>query len=104
MNRSITWTKKGERAIVTVPKTKASNITISGTVAVYGVLNISVRRPKTAEPSKKRKVGGSTTPVVNKRKGEVLSLVITSILWLQPWIYLIVTNNLKGTILLWIMH
>lgn len=54
MNRSITWSKKGEQAIVTVPKTKASNITILGAVASYGVVNISVRRPKRAESSKKK--------------------------------------------------
>lgn len=44
MNRSIAWTKKG-----------ASNITTLGTVAAYGGLNISVRRPKTAERSKEEK-------------------------------------------------
>ncbi|KAG1464258.1 hypothetical protein G6F56_005120 [Rhizopus delemar] len=35
------WSKKGERAIVTVPKIKASSITILGAVASYGVVNIS---------------------------------------------------------------
>lgn len=69
MNRSIAWSKKGERAIVTVPKTKASSITILGAVASYGVVNISVRRPKRAEPSKKRKVAGAITAVQSKGKG-----------------------------------
>ncbi|CAO3694756.1 unnamed protein product [Rhizopus stolonifer] len=69
LKRSIAWAKKGEHAIVTVPKTRASNITILGAIASYSVLNISVRRPKRTEPSKKRKVGGATTPVANKGKG-----------------------------------
>lgn len=69
MKRSIAWAKKGERAIVTVPKTRASNITILGAIASYGVLNISVRRPKRTEPSKKRKVGGAATSVANRGKG-----------------------------------
>lgn len=69
MNRSITWSKKGERAIVTLPKTKANNITILGTIASYGILNISVRRPKKMEPSKKRKAGGGSVQIVNKGKG-----------------------------------
>lgn len=42
MKRSIAWTRKGERAIATVPKTRASNITILGAIAGYEVLNISV--------------------------------------------------------------
>lgn len=54
MKRSISWPKKGERLIVTVPKTKASNITILGAISSYGVVNIYVRRPRRAEPSKKR--------------------------------------------------
>ena len=69
MNRSIAWAKKGERAIVTVPKTRANNITILGAIASYGVVNISVRRPKRTEPSKKRKVGGAAAPVTSKGKG-----------------------------------
>ncbi|CEG84661.1 hypothetical protein RMATCC62417_18430 [Rhizopus microsporus] len=69
MNCSIAWVKKGERAIVTVPKTRANNITILGAIASYGVVNISVRRPKRAEPSKKRKVGGAAAPATSKGKG-----------------------------------
>ncbi|KAG1468016.1 hypothetical protein G6F56_004082 [Rhizopus delemar] len=68
-NRSIAWSKKGKRAIVTVPEIKASSITILGAVASYGVVNISVRRPKRAEPSKKRKVAGAITAVQSKGKG-----------------------------------
>lgn len=90
MNRSIAWTKKG-----------ASNITTLGTVAAYGGLNISVRRPKTAERSKEEKKLEEVPHQLSiKEKGGVLSLVITSILCPQPWIYWIVTNNLKGTMLL----
>ncbi|CEG71152.1 hypothetical protein RMATCC62417_06935 [Rhizopus microsporus] len=74
MNRSIAWSKKGERAIVTVPKTKANNIIILGAIASYGVLNISVRRPKKKmEPSKKRKAEGGSVQVVNKGKGDTVT-------------------------------
>lgn len=56
MNRSIAWSKKGERAIVTAPKTKANNITILGVIASYGVLNISVRHPKKWSLQRKEKL------------------------------------------------
>ncbi|CEP16997.1 hypothetical protein [Parasitella parasitica] len=74
MKRSIAWAKKGERAIVKVPKTKASNITILGAISSYGVVNICVRRPRKAEPSKKRKVGGGTsTDRQNKGKKGIVT-------------------------------
>jgi hypothetical protein len=71
MNRSIAWTKKGGRVIVTVPKTKTSNSTILGTVSSYGVVNISVRCPKRAKPSKKREIEGAA--VQSKSKGSTVT-------------------------------
>ncbi|CAO3701945.1 unnamed protein product [Rhizopus stolonifer] len=60
MKRSVAWSKKGERAVVVVPKTRAKTTTILGAISPYGVVNIRVRRPKVQASSKKRKTAGSS--------------------------------------------
>lgn len=103
IKRSISWSKKGERDIVTAPKRKASNITILDAVASYGVVNKSARRPKRAEPSKKGKVAGASLPLLFKVVERVALLqVITSTLWLRFWMYLITMSNSNKIILVWI--
>ncbi|KAG0758624.1 hypothetical protein G6F18_010809 [Rhizopus arrhizus] len=57
--RSYTWPKKGSRAIVKVPKTRAITTTILGAISPFGVVSVSVRRPKAMTPSKKRKTTDS---------------------------------------------
>lgn len=57
MKRSLAWSKKGERAVVVVPKTRAKTTTILGAISPYGVVNIRVRRPKVQASSKKKKNG-----------------------------------------------
>ncbi|KAG1063117.1 hypothetical protein G6F41_011037 [Rhizopus arrhizus] len=63
MKRSYAWSKKGSRAIVKVPKTRAMTATILGALSPFGVVNVSVRRPKAMAPSKKRKTAGSSRTV-----------------------------------------
>ena len=63
MKRSYAWSKKGSRAIVKVPKTRAMTTTILGAISPFGVVNVSVRRPKAMAPSKKRKTAGSSRTV-----------------------------------------
>jgi hypothetical protein len=46
MKRSMAWSKKGERSMVAVPKTRAKTTTIFGAISPYGVIDIRVRRPK----------------------------------------------------------
>ena len=58
MKRSVAWSKKGERAVVVVPKTRAKTTTILGAISPYGVVNVSIRRPRVAASSKKRKAEG----------------------------------------------
>ncbi|KAG1316441.1 hypothetical protein G6F62_013496 [Rhizopus arrhizus] len=40
MKRSVAWSKKGSRAVVVVPKTRAKTTTILGAISPYGVVNI----------------------------------------------------------------
>lgn len=59
MKRSFAWSKKGTRAVVQVPKTRARTTTILGAVSSLGVVNMRVKRPKAVAPQKKRKaIGG----------------------------------------------
>jgi hypothetical protein len=58
MKRSFAWSTKGTRATVKVPKTRAKTTTILGAISSYGIVNISVRRPKAALTSKKKKENG----------------------------------------------
>ena len=60
LKRNFAWSKKGARAIVKVPKTRAKTTTILGAISPYGVVNIQVRRPRSSVPSKKRKIAGDT--------------------------------------------
>ncbi|KAG1474273.1 hypothetical protein G6F56_000452 [Rhizopus delemar] len=72
MKRSIAWSKKGTRAVVVVPKTRAKTTTILGAISPYGVVNIKVRRPRVLIPSKKRKTAGSVQAAGNAKGGTVI--------------------------------
>lgn len=39
------WSKKGERAIVETPTTRAQTTTILGAISPHGIINVKVRRP-----------------------------------------------------------
>ncbi|KAG1058075.1 hypothetical protein G6F43_000110 [Rhizopus delemar] len=69
MKRSMAWSKKGERAVVVTPKTRAKITTIIGAISPYGVVNIKVKSPKVVGPSKKRKAASGGSVVVGKGKG-----------------------------------
>lgn len=71
MKRSVAWSKKGTRAVVVVPKTRAKTTTILGAISPYGVVNIKVRRPRVLIPSKKRKTAGSVQAAGNAKGGTV---------------------------------
>lgn len=55
LKRSFAWSKKGTSATVKVPKRRAKTTTILGAISPYGIVNISVRRPRATAPSKKKK-------------------------------------------------
>ncbi|CEG75084.1 hypothetical protein RMATCC62417_10190 [Rhizopus microsporus] len=55
MRRSRAWSKKGTRAIVTRPTTRASTTSILGTISAAGLITIGVKKLR---PAKKRKVDG----------------------------------------------
>jgi transposase len=66
MKRSVAWSKKGERAVVVVPKTRAKTTTILGAISPFGVVNVKVRRPKVQSSSKKRKTAGNSSIIANE--------------------------------------
>ncbi|CEP08936.1 hypothetical protein [Parasitella parasitica] len=57
LKRSMAWSKKGTRAEVIVPETRARTTTILGAISPFGIVNIQLRRP--AIPSKKRRLGSN---------------------------------------------
>ncbi|CEP15746.1 hypothetical protein [Parasitella parasitica] len=73
LKRNFAWSRKGTRAIVKVPKTRAKTTTILGAISPYGVVNIQVRRPKAPASSKRRKIDGTTgkATVANSKGGTV---------------------------------
>jgi hypothetical protein len=52
MKRSRSWSKKGTRAIVTRPTTRANTISILGAISAAGLITVGVKKPR---PAKKRK-------------------------------------------------
>ncbi|KAG1324259.1 hypothetical protein G6F62_009199 [Rhizopus arrhizus] len=68
LKRSMAWSKKEERAVVVTPKTRAKITTIIGAISPYGVVNIKVKSPKLAGPSKKRKAASGGSVVVGKHE------------------------------------
>jgi transposase len=52
MKRSRAWSKKGTRAIVTRPTTRANTTSILGAISAAGLIAVGVKKPR---PTKKRK-------------------------------------------------
>ena len=71
LRRNYSWSKEGDRAIVKVPKTRAKTTTILGAISPFGVVNISVRRPRALAPLKKRKAAGGSTSKASSNSGTV---------------------------------
>ncbi|KAG2191936.1 hypothetical protein INT47_012019 [Mucor saturninus] len=55
LKRTMAWSKKGERAIVETPITRAQTTNILGAISSHGIINVKVRRPYQSV-SKKRKI------------------------------------------------
>ncbi|KAG0975087.1 hypothetical protein G6F29_011780 [Rhizopus arrhizus] len=55
MKRSRAWSKKGSRAIVTRPTTRANTTSILGAISASGLIAVGVKKPR---PAKKRKADG----------------------------------------------
>ncbi|KAG1051646.1 hypothetical protein G6F43_006157 [Rhizopus delemar] len=55
MKRSRAWSKKGSRAIVTRPTTRANTTSILGAISASGLITVGVKKPR---PAKKRKADG----------------------------------------------
>lgn len=81
MKRTFAWSRKGERAVVKTPKTRARTTTILGAISSFGVVNIKVRRPVTTAPNKKRKTAQSTPKTVSRGTvtGHFYNFVATTI-------------------------
>ncbi|KAG1038350.1 hypothetical protein G6F43_012702 [Rhizopus delemar] len=76
LKRSMAWPKKGTRAEVIVPETRARTTTILGAISPFGVVNVQLRRPTI--PSKKRRLG-SNGLVVSGAGGTVTGYYINFI-------------------------
>lgn len=57
MIRNMAWCGKGEPANVTIPTQRGNSVTILGVIHLWGVVSMTLRKPKA---SKKRKVPGSS--------------------------------------------
>ncbi|KAI9026002.1 hypothetical protein CLU79DRAFT_691671, partial [Phycomyces nitens] len=55
MKRSRAWSRKGTRAIVTRPTTRANTTSILGAISAAGLIAVGVKKPR---PAKKRKAEG----------------------------------------------
>ena len=72
LKRNFSWPKEGSCAVVKVPRTRAKTTAILGVISPFGVVNISVRRPRALDQSKKRKVNGGTKAKVSNNGGTVV--------------------------------
>lgn len=59
--RTFAWAEKGDTPIVKVAKTRAISHTILGAISVAGVVNISIRKPRTKQKRQKRGRNGEIT-------------------------------------------
>jgi hypothetical protein len=66
LKRGFSWSKKGTRSIVEVPKTRAKTTTIMGVVSAHRAVKVSVRLLKALPPNKKRKKGSGTKAAADK--------------------------------------
>lgn len=68
LKRTMAWSKKGTRAEVIQPLTRAKTTTILGAISLYGIVNVKIRAPYSTA-SKKRKTANSSK--VQKTTGTV---------------------------------
>ncbi|KAG2207889.1 hypothetical protein INT47_010873 [Mucor saturninus] len=59
LKRTMAWSKKGTRAEVIQPLTRAKTTTILGAISPYGIVNVKIRVPYSAASKKRKTVGGS---------------------------------------------
>lgn len=52
MKRSRAWPKKGTRAIVTRPTTRANTTSILGAISAAGLITVGVKKTKTCQEEK----------------------------------------------------
>ncbi|GAA5797846.1 hypothetical protein HPULCUR_003242 [Helicostylum pulchrum] len=71
IKRSFAWSRKGERAVVVVPKTRAKTTTILGAISPKDIINIRARTSRVTAASKKRKPNGSNKKANNPKTGTV---------------------------------
>ncbi|KAL1928869.1 hypothetical protein VTP01DRAFT_2655 [Rhizomucor pusillus] len=72
MRRGIAWSKKGTKAEVVTPSTRAQTTSILGAISAAGIIKISLRTPK---PSKKRKTKSNETIRTGTVAGHFLSFI-----------------------------
>ncbi|CEG79652.1 hypothetical protein RMATCC62417_14092 [Rhizopus microsporus] len=62
LKRTMAWSKRGERATVETPMTRAKTTTIMGAISPFGIVNVKVRQLYEAT-SKKRKLPGASKAI-----------------------------------------
>jgi transposase len=66
LKRSMAWSRKGTQAVVTVPKTRATIMTILGAISAEGLIKCSLRLPQ--PPSNKKRKRGDGVGQISKGK------------------------------------
>ena len=69
LKRTMAWSKKGTRAEVVQPVTRAKTTTILGAISARGIVNVKVRVPYIA--SKKRKATSGSSKTASRSSGTV---------------------------------
>ncbi|KAL1926834.1 hypothetical protein VTP01DRAFT_5480, partial [Rhizomucor pusillus] len=72
MRRGIAWSKKGTKAEVVTPNTRAQTTSVLGAISAAGIIKVSFRTPK---PSKKRKTRSNKTITTGTVTGHFLSFI-----------------------------
>ncbi|KAG0738212.1 hypothetical protein G6F57_012394 [Rhizopus arrhizus] len=65
LKRSMAWSRKGTQAVVTVPKTRATTMTILGAISADGLIKCSLRLPQL--PYNKKRKRGDGVGQISKR-------------------------------------
>ncbi|KAI9315775.1 hypothetical protein BX666DRAFT_2028655 [Dichotomocladium elegans] len=98
MKRLYAWSTKDTRATVKVPITRAVKTIILSAISPFGMVNISVKRPKSVAASKKRKTAGSNESAekTTGKRGTVTGHYLNSSR--KPWTCQTDTKSSKRTI------
>ena len=66
ISRTRGWSRKGQKCVAEVPKSRGSNITIMGAITANEIIDIAIRKPVTVQCKKRRLENGSEVQVTGK--------------------------------------